>query len=88
MNKVKKIKEMRYWMNIEGPGNLSWLNKDIPKSLWERPNEMFYIPIHQVTGGDIYGENVPIGETLTKKLVYRLYDRMETGIRYKFVGYE
>jgi hypothetical protein len=87
MKKTKEGTEIKYWIQLT---NLLDMDKIIPtnRESIERPSEMLYFMIPEVKSMSFTEESMPSTESSGIKLVFRYERRYETGIVYKFVGYE
>ena len=88
-NNTKAEKKIRYWRGFETWSGFDRIDKNIPKSEWERPAPEIKIAIPKKMGVNFSGENdVLTNETTTKILVFELVDKLETGVIYRLRGWE
>ena len=80
------IKEIYYWRQLRGIGGMSSI-QNISKEEYFRPVPEYFIVIPKIMSFS-QESMVVISETVHKRLVFRLKDRLETGIIYDFVGYD
>jgi len=84
---MKKPKDINYWAGFEGLAGFNRLDA-ITKSDWQRPKDAIYFAIPRVMSNLSFNDTLPSAESTSKKLVFRFYEKLETGLIYKFVGWD
>ena len=81
-------KEINYWMHFDGLLGFSRIDQ-ISKLDWERPRQRILFAVPKVQPIISFDEgNLIDNRTTYHKLVFEFEQRLETGLIYKFKGWE